>query len=193
MKLKVFEFVYVPEGIPQKSSLLINIDDSSVLVEATNPYFIDYHNMSLKMSYDIKKTLETGNITLIKNQQYIEINGGLDGGEESQLFNLGFIYSDTGSERVVADLQYSMTSAGRNISAKLIAGDQIYGGSGSIASGSDLVLKVQIETPFNDYQQMAASLTIKRSNSFRATFTKNEHKFEINGSLNNYPEGKLSF
>ena len=142
------------------------------------------------MSFDVKETTKTGNIVLNKNDQFIEINGALD--DEGTEANVKFIYSDTGSERVIADLQYAATAAGRNISAKLTSDDQVYEASGSVAFDSDLAVKVQVKTPFASYEQMDASFSTKQSNnSLRAAFIKNDDKFEIKGSLEHDYAGSL--
>jgi len=145
------------------------------------------------MSFDFTNTPRTVNITLTKNEQYIEINGVVrDDGIEADYS--GSIYSDIGL-KTSAKFQYNNNPTSTRINTKLTIDDEVYEANGSIISDGDLIAKAQINMPFNSYQiyQMGASLSTKSSNnSLRVAFNLNDYKFEINGSLDDDYRGILS-
>ena len=170
------------------SSFLIKVDDSSAMIEMNAPFFTNYRNMSAKIS----ESDEGLHVLLFKNEQRIEINSVFNESTTSDDFSFKFVYSDAGTESVVAALQYNFTSAAITVGAKFTFNDQVYEANGSVGTGRDLIAKAQIHTPFTNYQQMVASFSFKRTtNSFRVTLSKNQDKFEINGSLTT-PTGRLS-
>ena len=96
------------------------------------------------MSFDFTNTPRTVNITLTKNEQYIEINGVVrDDGIEADYS--GSIYSDIGL-KTSAKFQYNNNPTSTRINTKLTIDDEVYEANAKVLDKMQHLINALIKT-----------------------------------------------